>query len=42
MFETAIKVNVGVDSKNIVLILGVQLSNNFGPNSSSKSNRGSV
>ena len=34
VFETAIKVNVGVDPKDIVVILGVQWSDDFEPNSS--------
>ena len=42
VFQTAIKVNVGVDPKYIVVILGVEWSDNCELNSSSKSNRGSI
>ena len=42
VFKTAIKFNVGVDHKDIVVILGVQWIDDSEPNSSSKSNRGLV
>ena len=42
VFDRATKVNPGVNTNNILVILGVQWSDDFEPNSSSKSNRGSV
>ena len=42
VFNRANKVNTGINPNDILVILGVQWSDDFEPNNSSKSNRGSL
>ena len=42
VYDRAIEMNVGVIPDDILVVLGVQWSDDFEPNGSSKSNRGSV